>query len=184
MRALSLFVAALLVLTGVHPSLPAKVYAQDPKGDQPSLKLELRDAPLAVKFVNVGKEPIRILKPLDGSQWCWMMPYYRLTVINDHDREIDYAPRCGNYGEPYSDTKWPDDYLVVIKPGGSYTHGLTHNHNIYEAGRYRLRFEYVFTPRLKGIRAGPYPEGLWRGTAVSNTLETKLEPDEGVRKPR
>jgi hypothetical protein len=41
------------------------------------LKAEISGAPLTVKFVNNGDKPISILKPLDGSEWCWIMPYYR-----------------------------------------------------------------------------------------------------------
>ena len=150
--------------------------APRPGPERPPLTLRLQPSPLAVKFVNTGKEPVRILKPIDGSEWGWVMPHYKLTVIDDHDREIDLAPRCKLYGSPYSGTRWPDDYVVTIRPGESYTHPLTHNHNVREAGRYRVRFEYRFTPKADGIVGGPYPAGLWRGTATSDTVEVELKP--------
>ncbi len=173
---LLLLVMFVATLTIAHLATPAAAPAPKAEPKEPALKLQLQASPLAVQFLNVSKDPIRILKPVDGSEWCWIMPHYKLTVINEHDHEIGYAARCGNYGFPYSETKWPDDYVVTIRPGHSYTHHLWHNHNIRETGKYQLRFEYVFTPKAKGIFGGhPYPADLWRGTAVSNTIEVRLE---------
>ena len=104
---------------------------------QPSpLKIELTGTPLAVTFTNTGKEPLRILKPLDGSEWCWIMPYYKLTVADDEGHEIPQRIRCKIFGYPYTDTKWPDDYLVTIPAGGTYKHSLNPYHDIKaEIGR-------------------------------------------------
>jgi hypothetical protein len=168
--------AAVIAVLSARSAAPAPAPRPEPKGA--SLKLELRGSPLTVKFVNVGKEAIRILKPLDGSEWCWIMPHYKLTIINEQDAEVGYGSRCATYGFPYWGTKWPNDYVVIIRPGASYTHRLSHNHRILEAGTYRLRFEYNFTPKCDRTPGGPYPPGLWRGSAISNTIETKLKPSD------
>jgi len=177
MRLAFLFVSLATVTDGYYWE-PTIGSAAKSEPESSELKLELQHSPLAVKFINIGKEPIRILKPLDGSEWCWIMPHYKLTVINENDREIGYAARCKVCGFPYMGTKWPDDYVVDIVPGGSYVHKLQHNHNIRKAGNYRIRFEYLFTPKSNRTPGGPYPAGLWRGSATSNTLETKLTPRE------
>ena len=140
------------------------------------LKAEISDAPLTVKFVNCGDEPIRILKPLDGSEWCWIMPYYKLTVTDERGKEIPRSARCGMYGYPYSDTKWPDDYLVTIAAHGSYSLPLRPNHDIPVTGSYTLCFHYIFEPDTKWTPGGRYPKSLWRGEVTSNTIEKRLEP--------
>jgi hypothetical protein len=168
---------AMFLLVGL--GVAAAACAGEPAPGDQHIRLELRASPLAVKFVNASKETVRILKPLDGSEWCWVMPHYKLTVIDDRDREVGLAERCKLYGAPYFGTRWPDDYVVIIRPGDSYTHPLSLNHAIREAGNYRLRFEYRFTPTADGLPADPdakYPAGLWRGSATSNTIETELKP--------
>lgn len=155
--------------------------AQPPALADPPLRLELQADPLAVKFVNTGKEPIRILKPVDGSERSWVMPHYKLTAIDPHDREVGLAERCKLYGAPHMGTKWPDDYVVTIRPGESHTQPLSLLAlNIRTEGKYRLRFEYRFTPKadgLPGVADAPYPPGLWRGSVMSNEVETRLRPN-------
>jgi hypothetical protein len=176
MRTAFLVVAVTLVVGGPLPTT-----AQAPaKPDDPPLRIELTAAPLAVKFVNTGKEPLRVLKPIDGSEWCWIMPYYKLTVVDDRDREVGFAERCKLYGAPYFDTRWPDDYVVTIQPGKSYTRPLSHNHALRTEGTYRVRFEYRFEPKtddLPGSADAKYPPGLWRGSAISNAVEVRLKPN-------
>jgi hypothetical protein len=139
------------------------------------LKAEISGAPLTVKFVNNGDEPIRILKPLDGSESCWIMPYYKLTVTDEGGKEIPRSARCGMYGYPYSNTKWPDDYLVTIPAQGSYSLPLRPNHDIPVTGSYTLCFHYIFKPDTKWTPGGRYPRNLWRGEVTSNTIEARLE---------
>jgi hypothetical protein len=143
--------------------------------DPNPLRLDLTPTPLAVTFTNTGTEPLRILKPLDGSEWCWIMPHYRLTVTDDRGQEVPFSIRCKLFGHPYSDTKWPDDYLVTIPAGGSYKHPLTANHHIKATGVFSLRFQYRFTPETNQFLGGTYPADLWRGEASSNTIKTQLE---------
>ena len=140
-----------------------------------ALKVTISDAPLTVTFTNQGDEPIRILKPLDGSESCWIMPYYKLTVTDKDGREIPRSARCGMYGYPYWHTKWPDDYLVTIPAQASYSLPLRPNHDVPLTGSYTLCFHYIFTPDTKWTPGGRYPRNLWRGEALSNTLEAHLE---------
>lgn len=154
----------------------AVVAAPAPQPRPPILTLELRVDPLTARFINTGRDPVRILKPLDGSEWCWIMPYYRLTVIDDRDREAALAPRCKLHGFPYSGTAWPADYVVTIPAGGEYTHPVSHNHVLREAGTYRVRLEYLFAPKADRTPGGPYPEGLWVGSVMSNMIEVRLSP--------
>jgi hypothetical protein len=139
------------------------------------LKVEISDAPLTAKFRNSGGEPIRILKPLDGSESCWIMPYYKLTLSDERGKEVPRAARCGLYGYPWSGTKWPDDYLVTIPAGGDYSVPLRPNHDIPTTGLYTISFHYVFKPNTKWTPGGRYPDNLWRGEVISNRIEARLE---------
>ena len=91
------FLAAILRITAV-------THAADNPPQASPLKLELSATPLTVTFINTGKEPIRILKPLDGSEWCLIMPHYKLTVTDDRGQEMPMRARCGFFGYPYSGT--------------------------------------------------------------------------------
>jgi hypothetical protein len=151
------------------------LFAVSAFGAESPLKLELHDSPLAVTFTNTSPKPIRILKPLDGSEWCWIMPHYKLTVTTAEGQVIPMGPRCGLFGHPYSDTKWPDDYLVTIPPGGSHKQPLTAFHAIKATGTYNLQFHYIHKPDTDETPGGPYPPNLWRGETSSNTIKMRLE---------
>ena len=140
-----------------------------------ALKVELVEFPLSVKFTNSGTKPVRILKPVDGSESCWFMPYYKLTVKDQAGREIPRLPRCGMTGFIWSNTKWPDDYLVTVPPGGSFSRPLHVNHDIPKTALYTLCFHYVFRPESNRTPVGRYPRHLWRGELVSNTLDIPLK---------
>jgi hypothetical protein len=162
--------------------LAGPLAAQIPRPADVPLRVELQADPLAVKFINTGKEPVRILKPVDGSEWGWVMPHYKLTAIDGRDREVGLAARCKLYGAPYMGTKWPDDYVVTIRPSESRTHPISLlSLSIRTEGMYRLRFEYRFTPKadgLPGLADAPYPPDLWRGSVTSNEVEVRLRPNQ------
>ena len=134
--------------------------------------------PVTVTFTNTSKTPIRILKPLDGSEWLWIMPHYKLIATDDQNHEMPLSSRCGMFGYPYSGTKWPDDYLITIPAGGAYKLCLRPNHLIKTAGTFSLRLQYIFTPKTDQTPGGPYPPDLWRGEATSDTLKMKLWPSQ------
>ena len=163
------FITALLFTVG-------SAFGADTPPQPTPLKLELTATPLAVTFTNTSTEPLRILKPLDGSEWCWIMPHYKLTVSNERGQEVPFTIRCKSFGYPYTDTKWPDDYLIIIPAGGTYKHTFNTNHDIKAPGTFNLRFQYIFLPKTDQTPGGPYPPNLWRGEASSNTIKTRLEP--------
>jgi hypothetical protein len=113
-----------------------------------------------VRFQNEGNEPAFVLKPLDGSTVSWLMPYYRFTVVNTDGKTLEPSPRCGNHGL-WQDTKWPQDYLVEIKPGKSFDVEVPLSFGIRKDGRYTIAFEYVYQPVNEAL--APPPEA-WRGT--------------------
>jgi hypothetical protein len=142
-----------------------------------ALKVELSDKPLRVTFTNSGKGPIRILQPLDGSESCATMPYYRLSVVDEGGKEVPLASRCGmGIGQPYWHTKWPEDYLVTIPAEGSYSVELRNCHAIPTTASYTVRFTYVFKPDTKWYPPdGRCPRRLWRGEVTSNAISARLE---------
>jgi len=139
-----------------------------------TLKVEISDSPLALRFTNSGSEPMQILKPLDGSESCWIMPYYKLIVTDMRGKEIRRSARCGMM-DLWEGTKWPDDYLVTILPGGSYSRLLRPNHDLPASGTYKLCFHYIFEPATKWVFGKRYPKDLWRGETSSNIIETHLD---------
>jgi hypothetical protein len=167
MRALLAIIALVGLLGCSTPS--AKTVRSD------ALKLELSDSPLTLRFINTSSDPVRILKPLDGSEWCWIMPYYKLTVTDQRGQTIPLSGRCGLHGYPYYDTKWPNDYLVEIPAGGSFSHPLRLNHEVPVTGPYTLCFSYIFKPDSNRTPGGRYPRQLWRGEVSSNTIEAHLQ---------
>ena len=85
--------------------------------------------------------------------------------------------RCGNFGYPYSDTIWPDDYLIEIAPGKTYEETTYIPFVIPEDGQYTIYFEYIFTPKSELLPTGEhrYPKELWRGKAKSNSIRMTLK---------
>jgi hypothetical protein len=166
MRSLIVSIPLLILAGCAAPAPQARI--------SPTLKVEISDSPLTLKFINAGNQPVRILKPLDGSESCWIMPYYKLTVTDERENEIPLSPRCGNYYF-YWHTIWPDDYLITIPPGGSYSRRLPLFHDIPVSGTYQLCFHYIFEPKTKWAFDKRYPKHLWHGEAISNIIETHLE---------
>lgn len=140
-----------------------------------ALKLEISNSPLTVKFINTSAQPIKISKPLDGSEHCWIMPHYKLMVTDHQGRPVPLSGRCGLYGFPEGSTRLPDNYLVTIPPGASYSRQLELTHDIPKSGMYKLCFHYVFYPGNNNRPDHRYPRGLWSGEVTSNTIEAHLE---------
>lgn len=172
LKVVVLFAATAIVLfSGIF------LYDRPPRNrtpDGPALSLRLQQNPLGVVFVNSGNKPIRILKPIDGSEWCWVMPHYDLSVFDLNGIEIKRMGRCGNFGGPYSNTSWPDDYLVMIPPGGEYFRHLPLVHQIPQTGPYRIQMEYTFDLTSGQGPSRQCPEGLWTGRIRSNSLVVTL----------
>lgn len=145
------------------------------------LKVELRpfQAPARaalVRFTNLSARELGIFKPLDGSEWEWHQPFYRFIITNDQGEALPLGGRCWTSGL-WADTQWPDDYLIVLKPGEVYEKWVIIPCRIPAADRYLVSFEYVYdkVPAGKGLEL-PVPPGAWIGRAVAAPVMLELKP--------
>ena len=60
--------------------------------------------------------------------------------------------RCGNFGFPYSETEWPDDYLIEIPPKETETVLVLCPMDLEEGETYEISVEYVFTEDARPTR--------------------------------
>src|SRR5207248_3462432 len=96
---------------------------------------------LRVRIDNRSNTPITILHPLDGSEDCWLMPFYRLTLLDDRGHPVarDHV-RCNMFGL-WANMNWPNDYRITLQPGQSFEHQARLAHRVPKDGRYRAMFE-------------------------------------------
>ncbi len=172
-------IAAVLLLTACNMSAPAAPGQADTAGD-PSLVVtikETKNEAFVIRFVNRSDKPVRILKPLDGSYYSWIMPHYAFSLEDGKGTTFDKRMRCGNFGHPFTDTKWPEDYLVEIGPGKTHEEVAILPFYIPEDGEYKVTFTYMFTPATSKLPTGEhtYPERLWKGKATSNSIRVRLK---------
>lgn len=118
-----------------------------------------------VVFLNSGPDSVFILKPVDGSVNCWHMPYYRFTVRDPNGKQVGFRGRCGHSGLWWK-TKWPQDYLVEIKSGASYSvdTGWSLYYEFRHNGPHTISFEYVYEPREGDFDP---PAKAWRGKVAA-----------------
>ena len=132
---------------------------------------------IVVRFENHSQKPIRILRPLDGSECGWHMPFYTFTVLDRSGAPLPLRGRCGLSGL-YSNMTWPDDYRVQILPADAYEMWLDVPHAISAADEYNVKFEYRYDPTVQGKKqrndAFAYPEDLWIGSARSGSANVFL----------
>lgn len=122
-----------------------------------------------IRFENHTRQPIRLLRPLDGSEWGWMMPIYDLTIINAQGTPIPLGSRCGMFGL-YSNLKWPDDYRVQVLPNDAYEMKVILARELRESGTYSVSFRYHYKPNEPNREDGrpiQYPDDLWAGEVTS-----------------
>ena len=133
---------------------------------------------ITASFTNNGKNEIGILRPLDGSMWRWHMPYYDFSVFDSQGDPVKIGGRCGHSGL-WANTKWPDDYLVVLRPGTSWSVDLHLPFEIPENDNYHVTLSYIYesTTGRKKLNM-PYPEGLWVGVLKSNLIKLPRKRDE------
>jgi hypothetical protein len=150
-----------------------------PKGD---LTVELRPGSaeyairgqysVIVRFKNNSLEAISILKPLDGSG-PGRMPDYRFTAWDATGQIVKPGGVCGTYNDGlWARTKWPQDYLVQIKPGASFDQEWPVP--VVKDGQHTIAFEYAYQPNNE---LHPPPPSAWRGSVKAPTvlLNFKLE---------
>lgn len=131
---------------------------------------------VTVRFENPSLRGIQILRQLDGSEWGWHMPFYKLTIADSSGKTIPIGGRCGNSGL-WSGPKWPDDYRLMIGPGEAHELVVDLNREIPEAGEYTVTFEYHYDPVVtaaKGATGIKYPDDLWVGKARSEPVVISL----------
>lgn len=127
---------------------------------------------VTVRFVNTGASPIRILKPLDGSQHGMYSPSYFFAARDESGAEMSHIPRsCGLSGTGVG-TRWPDDYVVSVPGHGAYQLTLPLQLQIPREGAYTLSFRYVVGQTLSDRY--PLPENVWRGSVVSEGVPCDL----------
>ena len=126
-----------------------------------------------IHFRNEGEEPVSILKPLTLANWKLHMPYYRLTALDAKGKPLEESGYCGTWQLP-TNTQWPQDYIVEIKPGKSYDVELALPFEVKHDGRYTLTFEYVYQPVNEAFAP---PAEAWRGTLKTPPSSVYLRLD-------
>lgn len=170
----------LICLSACRPvhSVPKEAVALPPDSP-PALVLELTAYPLTVTFRNEGTEPLRILRPLDGSEERWILPPHKLSVLDERGNEARGRPGCGDFfGKTYSRATCPSRYLITIPPAGVYRHSLSHAfaRKATLPFRYTVQFQYLFRPDTDQTPRSVNAPALWRGEATSNQIEINLVP--------
>ena len=131
---------------------------------------------LMVRFENRSGRPLRVLRPIDGSEWGWLMPIYEIVMTDAAGKAVPLGGRC-LLMDNFTDENWYDDYLIQILPGHPYETSVDLGREIPSAGRYTVRFRYIYDPKRKTPRQNPnlkYPDDLWIGTATSAPHEVEL----------
>jgi hypothetical protein len=157
------------------------VLAADPPPKPVELKVSVVGAStqrsgIVVRFENRSEKPIRLLRPLDGSEWGWHMPVYDLSITDAAGKAIPPGIRC-KFSGLYSDMKWPDDYRIQILPGDAYEMTVSFCREIPSSGRYSVSFRYTYDLASKTARQHPnikYPDDLWTGTATSASATVEI----------
>jgi|GEM_PF-3520690 len=131
---------------------------------------------VVVRFENHSRKPLRLLRPIDGSEWGWRMPIYDVSITDSTGKVIPLESRCGNTGL-YSDMTWPDDYRVQILPGDAYEMSVMVARELPLAGIYSFQFRYTYEPATKTTKQDSsikYPDDLWVGSATSAPLDIDI----------
>lgn len=128
---------------------------------------------IVVRFENLAQIPLKLLRPLDGSEWGWHMPIYEVSMTDSAGKSVPLGSRCGVSGL-YSNIKWPDDYRFQILPGDAYE---THVYTAREdgiSGKFSVRFRYTYDPAVVAAKQGSgiqYPADLWAGSVASASAD-------------
>ena len=139
------------------------------------LKLEwLGYGAVKVIFENRSKESKLFLKPLDGSGSGQYEPKYIFTVWDHKGKKIPY-PAHDIPGVFWLGTKWPEDYLITVEPGGSKEMEYAVAQLMdKEEGKFRIRLLYEFIKSKTENDSFSYPDGVWEGTVKSRTIRVKF----------
>ena len=171
---------ALLSLVVVRGQSPSRTGEKPVELAVSVLRVSTATRGLVIRFENRSQTPLRLLRPIDGSEWGWHMPIYELTIADSSGKKIPMGSRCAFSGL-YSNLKWPDDYRIQILPGDAYEITVDTCRDIPASGTYTVSFRYHYDPSVKTPRQDfgiKYPDDLWIGSAVSEArqLELRKEP--------
>jgi hypothetical protein len=126
-----------------------------------------------VTFRNLGEHPIWILKPLDGSTDGRLMPLYELKITDSNGKALKHAGymciQCGVWAH----TKWPQDYLVELRPGATFEISQDFRGRNAAAGHYAIQFKYEYLPREQDFAP---PVQAWRGRVETQEVVVEYEP--------
>lgn len=131
---------------------------------------------MIIRFENNSHKPLRLLRPLDGSEWGWHMPIYELLITDEAGKSVPLGSRCGVSGLTFG-MKWPDDYRFQILGGDAYEISVNIARPIPQPGRYLVTFRYIYNTESKDVKQHSsiiYPNDLWVGTAVSQPVAIDL----------
>ena len=179
-------------LAGCSQSKPVGDFSEANTSETPKLDVSNSQSPVVIalakaeddksnrvriRFTNPhDTETIRLLKPLDGSLYCWLMPHYEFTVKDDLGVDAKLGARCGHFGSPWGGTNWPDDYVIDLGPSESHDETVYLPQAITRNGEYQISFNYVFTPKAgEKTPGGAHPVDLWHGTASSKPIQMILK---------
>jgi hypothetical protein len=131
---------------------------------------------VTLRFSNDGTAPAYLIRRVDGSEHGRHMPYYRWSAVGPDGKRLKLVGRCGNTGPNglWSDTRWPEDYLIELKPGMSYEKTFSLPLRVEKAGVHRVRFEYVYRADPRGLLP---PAGAWQGRLVAAEAPVFLTPE-------
>jgi len=155
---------------GPLPALTVEISIEQPPD---SITAPLHLLKFIVRFTNNSNAPLHIIRPLDGSSDGRIAPFYRVAVKDDSGAIEPAGPFCGVYGL-WGDTKWPDDYLILIPPRHTHEIEVTHPVPIKPATTYTIGFEYSM-PSDPVEKSGDhvklsYPAQAWRGTVSAKEI--------------
>ncbi len=166
-KLMKLFASILLSIVILQDTLHAE------KDEVVSLSLKEIERSFVAVFSNRTNGDVTILKPLDGSMWCWHMPYYDFSVYDSTGRSVSIGGRCKLSGL-WAGTEWPKDYLIIIKAGESFELPLSFFPFDLEDGQYQVALSYIYsndgTRNRKGL-SYDYPKDLWTGRLKSNIVQ-------------
>ena len=128
---------------------------------------------IVVRFENQSRSPVKLLRPLDGSEWGWHLPFYDVLMTDSAGKSVPLGGRCGVSGL-YSGPKWPDDYRFQILPGDAYETHVDIAREYEISGKFSVRFRYTFDSATAAANKDlgiQYPEDLWSGSTASEPVE-------------
>jgi hypothetical protein len=169
-------IRCLLAVVALSFSLAADPISQPVELKVTVLRYSAERRGIVVRFENHSSKPLRLLRPIDGSEWGWHMPIYDVSVTDSTGKAVPLGSRCGMSGL-YSNLKWPDDYRIQILPGDAYEMAVDMAREYPLTGSFTVSFRYTFDMSTKTPRPDPsikYPDDLWVGSATSAPVQIEI----------